>query len=376
MSRRGGLPRLSASLVLVFLALTSKGAETSRGKFSIRWTSTSVEVVGLDSSTPDKSSAWEKIFSIRVSGDPTVPAMLGTYSATPGHLEFRPAFPLEPGLKYTARFFPSQLDSKLPDPVVESEFSLPVRAASPATTVSAVYPTADVLPQNLLKFYLHFSGPMRRGQIYDHIHLLDEKDHPVELPFLEIDEELWNPAMDRLTLFIDPGRIKRGVRPLEEIGPALVEGHRFTLVIDSNWQDAQGRPLQYAFRKSFRAGPPDRRPLQARQWKISPPMSGSADPLRVQFEKPMDEALALRVIQVTDLSGRLLEGTSRLESEERIWTFRPAQAWRAGTYRLVVQATLEDLAGNNMDKAFEVDLFEKVDHAAAPAALKLSFTIK
>ena len=32
----------------------------------------------------------------------------------------------------------------------------------------------------------------------------------IELPFLEIDEELWDPAMMRLTLFIDPGRIKRG----------------------------------------------------------------------------------------------------------------------------------------------------------------------
>ena len=65
---------------------------------------------------------------------------------------------------------------------------------------------------------------MSRGHIYDHIRLLDAQGAPVELPFLEIDEELWNAEMTRLTLFIDPGRIKRGVKPLEEIGPSLVAG--------------------------------------------------------------------------------------------------------------------------------------------------------
>ena len=65
---------------------------------------------------------------------------------------------------------------------------------------------------------------MQRGHVYDHIHLLGEAGKPVELPFLELDEELWDPEMTRLTIFIDPGRIKRGVRPLEEIGPALEAG--------------------------------------------------------------------------------------------------------------------------------------------------------
>jgi hypothetical protein len=48
------------------------------------------------------------------------------------------------------------------------------------------------------------------------------------------------PDMTRLTLFIDPGRIKRGVAPLEEIGPALHAGKRYTLEIDSGWHDASG----------------------------------------------------------------------------------------------------------------------------------------
>src|SRR5437762_8966838 len=99
---------------------------------------------------------------------------------------------------------------------------------------------------------------MRRGHIYEHIRLLDHAGKDVELPFLEINEELWNPDMTRLTLFIDPGRIKRGVKPLEEVGPALENGKRFTLSIDSAWQDAQGQPLKAGFQKTFRVGPTDR----------------------------------------------------------------------------------------------------------------------
>jgi hypothetical protein len=65
--------------------------------------------------------------------------------------------------------------------------------------------------------------------------------------------------MTRLTLFIDPGRIKRGVLPLEEVGPSLEAGKSYTLVIDREWIDGSGNPLQESFEKTFKVGPPDRR---------------------------------------------------------------------------------------------------------------------
>ena len=50
------------------------------------------------------------------------------------------------------------------------------------TVVEAVYPTAERLPENQLKFYLHFSAPMSRGEAYRRVQLLDEKGKAVELP--------------------------------------------------------------------------------------------------------------------------------------------------------------------------------------------------
>lgn len=242
--------------------------------------------------------------------------------------------------------------------------------------VSHVHPTADALPENLLKFYVHFTGPMSRGNIYDHIRLRDESGKDVELPFLEIDEELWDATMTRLTLIIDPGRIKRGVRPLEEIGPALEAGKSYTLVIGREWRDGAGNPLKESFQKMFKIGPPDRDPPDPSRWKVEAPQAGSRDRLAVVFPESMDHALAQRLIRVTGETGEIAGGKASLEDQERRWTFTPDTVWRRGRYQLIIQTTLEDLAGNNIGKPFEVDLFEGAGRRLSTTTVKLLFEIR
>ncbi|MGH9755277.1 MAG: Ig-like domain-containing protein [Blastocatellia bacterium] len=196
------------------------------------------------------------------------------------------------------------------------------------------------------------------------------------MPFLEIDEELWDSTMTRLTLIIDPGRIKRGVRPLEEIGPALEAGKSYTLVIGSEWRDGAGNPLKESFRKAFKVGPPDREPPDPIRWKIEAPQAGSRDQLAVVFPEPMDHALARRLMRVAVEPGGIVEGKVLLEDQERRWTFTPDNVWRRGRYQIVIQTTLEDLAGNNIGKPFEVDLFEGVERRLSTTTVKLSFEIQ
>jgi len=217
---------------------------------------------------------------------------------------------------------------------------------------------------------------MRGGHIYEHIRLRDEAGKMVEMPFLELDEELWNPGMTRLTLFIDPGRIKREVKPLEDIGPALEAGKRYTLEIDAAWRDNDGLPLRENFRKSFRVSAPDREPASLANWKIKSPKAGTRDALTVDFPEPMDHALALRVIRVANAAGRLVEGTSGLADHETRWNFTPQETWTTGTHQLQVQNTLEDLAGNNIGKAFEVDLMEGVQRRFTNQVVRLSFEVR
>jgi hypothetical protein len=299
---------------------------------------------------------------------PDTPAMAGQYSVEAGVLTFRPQFPPAPGVTYRAIV-------RAGDTSLTADYAVPAVAAGAATNVTHVYPTADVLPENLLKFYIHFSGPMRRGHIYDHIRLIDDSGKPVVLPFLEIDEELWDREMKRLTLFIDPGRIKRGVEPLEDVGPALVAGKRFKLVIDGGWKDATGRPLAKSVEKSFNVAPPDREPPDPWKWKITPPAAGGTAPLTVTFDKPMDHALALRMVRVVDGGGKDVGGDVALDERETRWTFTSSAAWRPGAYSVVVQTTIEDLAGNNIGKPFDVDMADVPRRVESRRTVSLPFRI-
>ena len=305
--------------------------------------------------------------------------MLGVYRVTADTLRFEPQFPLEAGLAYRATFQPDQVPGgKTSDErPISAVLQRPTRRTEPTTVVAQIYPSASILPENLLKFYVHFSAPMSGGRIYEHVHLLNDAGKPVELPFLEIDEELWNPEMTRLTLFIDPGRIKRGVKPLEEVGPALEQGKSYTLIIDPSWKDGAGIPLKESFRKAFRAGSPDRDPPDPARWNILPPKAGTRDPLAIAFPKPMDHALAQRMIQVSLPPGsRVVIGKVSLDQQERRWTFVPDEVWRAGSYQLIVQTRIEDLAGNNIGKAFEVDVFDGVQRRLTNSTVAVPFEVR
>ena len=83
------------------------------------------------------------------------------------------------------------------------------RTGGSTTLVTAVYPSAQVLPENLLRFYIHFSAPMSRGEAYRHVRLLDAAGKAVDLPFLELDQELWDPDGKRFTGFMYHERWRR-----------------------------------------------------------------------------------------------------------------------------------------------------------------------
>jgi hypothetical protein len=307
------------------------------------------------------SGGWPLIFAV-YAADGDAPPMLGVYTIENGSLVFRPRFPLAAGVRARVVFHPPH------GPAIEAVFEARMADLTPATRVRHVYPSTDVLPDNELKFYVFFSAPMQRGEAWLHIHLLDQNSKTVELPFLE--QELWDREGQRLTVLFDPGRIKRGLLPLQEAGPAIEEGKQYTLVVDKEWRDARGAPLQEEFRKSFRAGPADRTPPDTAQWRLSPPRAGTSDALVVDFPKPMDYALLMRLLEVSGVAG-----TVSVDRQETEWRFIPSHPWKPGEYRLVVDTALEDLAGNRIGQAFDVDIFEKVSEHLTSKIISLPFRI-
>ncbi len=279
-----------------------------------------------------------------------LPSLLGTHSVTETELRFTSRFPLSPSAQYRVELAQDLVTGPYHELTVV--FSSLPKKRMPAATVFAVYPSADVLPENLLKFYIYFSAPMSRGEAYERIHLIHDGAE-VESPFLELGEELWDAEQKRFTLFVHPGRIKRGLKPREDSGTPMTEGKEYTLRIDAEWLGADRKPLATLFEKKFRVAGADAQQPDSKQWKIGLPKANSKQPVTLTFDEPLDHAMLSRVISVRGASNALLVGSVSVTAHETVWSFEPIEAWMPGTYSIALATNLEDLVGNSLARPFE-----------------------
>jgi hypothetical protein len=321
-------------------------------------------VVGWNPPRTQPAKGWASVFTV-FTGTAAVPPLLGSYAIEAGSLVFRPSFPLAPGVQYRAVFHPAGGGAP-----VEKSFGEPSGQIAPSARVEQVYPSADVLPSNQLRLYIYFSASMSRGEAGQRIHLLDASGKILPGAFLP-GEELWDPSFHRLTMTFDPGRIKRGLTSNETMGPPIVEGKRYTLVIDRDWPDARGVAMVEGFRKTFRGGPAQRNPPNPKQWRVTAPKAGTSQALIVNFPTPMNYPLLQRMLRVSGV-----QGTVSIDKQETEWRFLPQDPWRGGDYQLIVDIAIEDLAGNHLGQAFDIDVFQHVTEHIATQTISLPFVVR
>jgi hypothetical protein len=251
----------------------------------------------------------------------------------------------------------------------------PAVATEPTTVVTQVYPSGDAVPENLLRMYVEFSAPMGRRSGIEYMKLLNGAGEEIAGAILPLDYEFWSPDHRRFTVFLDPGRVKDGILPNRQAGRPLASGGSMTLVISREWRDENGVPLKEDHRRTFRVAAPDTRPIDTAAWKIQAPPAGSRDVLVVTFPEPLDRGLLMRALGVRRGSA-VVAGEAAVEDHETRWTFTPAAPWAAGGYDLLALDILEDPAGNQIGRAFEVDNFESVDKSPNPQTIRLPFTVR
>lgn len=357
----GPRPPASDTAPRIELNLTGSGSGT-------------VEAVGLpaddlsrlEQRTPTRDE-WTALLRIAVASDAAAvtdrPAVLGTYEITDGALRFTPQFPFDPGQRYDVVLDPSRLptpDGGPPAPwrlrLLETSITVPAPERHARTRVVGVFPSGTEVPENQLRLYIAFSAPMGLAGGSKHVRLLDETGRPVDDAFLPLDVDLWNHDRTRYTVLFDPGRVKRGILPNEEMGRSLIAGRKYTLFVDESWRDAGGQPLAASFRREFRVGPPEEHAVDPATWRLEAPLKRTRDPLIASFPKPLDYALLQRALTVSTLGGERVPGDIRLEAGETRWLFIPQAPWQAGEYQLLASSILEDVAGNRIGRPFEVEV--------------------
>ena len=376
------LPKFGSAAILIMLCLTQaartqdplsvKISDSVRAQLALE-PSPRFELMGIEVGEP---STARELFTIRVfskdSSENQTPAVFGTYQVAGKTVSFVPRFPLSPSVVYEMHLsdeLKKQLNFK-----ENLRFGLPHQTLASTATVAHIFPSASELPENLLKFYVHFSEPMSRGEAYQRIQLF-QGDELVESPFLELGEELWDAEQTRFTLFVHPGRIKRGVKPREDDGPPMQAGKHYTLKISQDWKTAEGLGLAAPMEKKFSVIPPDDQQLNPERWKIETPVKDSRDAVGLAFDEPLDHAMLQRVLTVENYDGQRIEGQSQVAKLEMQWTFTPDQPWRVGRYFIEVATNLEDLCGNSIARPFEVKMQDR--SASQPTTkIAIEFVVK
>ncbi len=275
-------------------------------------------------------------------------AILGSF-----HLEqdlvFEPLIPFSFDTEYALYISGKKISSiRTPDP-----------APGLAPVVVASYPQLDTVPDNLLKIYLQFSQPMREGQSAKYVSLIKNGTDSLRDVFLDLQPELWNENRTVLTLWLDPGRIKRDLQPNLRMGNPLQQKATYELVLSANWQNTKGTPLRQPYRWQFSTTVRDSLSPDPGDWKLAVPDRQTRNPLFIYLGEALDHFLLQESFTIKNEKGNTIKGNWEITDKDRICRFVPSAPWKEGNYSIYIATRLEDLAGNNLNRPFDRDLHDR-----------------
>lgn len=231
-------------------------------------------------------------------------------------------------------------------------------AAGVSPEVVAIYPRANELPENTLKFQIEFNVPMREGDFLQHIQLHSSDGESLSGVFFDNIYELWSNDHRQITILVDPGRVKTGLKENLKRGRAFIAGQEYQLSVLTSWRSLQGDPLQTIYTKTFTAIPEDLESPNVSLIKTSLLKAGSTDLLSITFPEPLDEQQMQDYVRI--VSGKehqppqVVKGKFTIESFGRTLNFVPQIPWETNqVYSLRIDTRLEDLASNNLQAKFD-----------------------
>ncbi len=307
-----------------------------------------------------------QVFLFPQNPDNRIPPIVGSWTKKDDNIYFCPLIPFSKDLTYQARF------PKLPyftfKPVPPKNYTL--------TKLTLIYPSVTQLPENTLKMYLHFSAPMSDGNGYEYLQLIEANGDTITAPFLDLKPLLWNEDRTRLTVWFDPGRVKRELLRNKKMGAPLAQGQNYTLHVSKNWKDANGYSLAEGHRKNIEVMAADRVAPVPKAWTIIAPKANTKAPVIIHFGEALDHALAKKSLTIYTKKGKIVKGDITLKENETQWIFTPLIGWQTNPYRIQIKAALEDLAGNNLNRLFDTDLEKQTSKKQALPYYYIDFRVE
>ncbi|HSF53252.1 MAG TPA: Ig-like domain-containing protein [Algoriphagus sp.] len=359
--------RLSLGLSLIFLctSLLLSCSEKSEREIFILWENE--KAIGLVVPLSLLENFDGTRLTVHLKGEENNPSILGELRENGNEVQFTPLIPFTRGQSYEIMYKGSSIGT----------VSIPVLAESEANlAVLEIYPTQDSLPENQLKFFIQFSKPMREGNSLAQVTLLNSNQDTLKGAFLDLQPELWNEDQTLLTLWLDPGRIKRDLIPNLEMGAPLEMGKSYRLIISDQWKGRSGGNLAQSYTKDFTVTSRDSISPSPTSWTLEIPKAGTIEAVKFNFSETLDFSLLNEVFTIKDDENQPISGKWTIGTEEKSIQFIPENPWKKGKYILQIESRLEDLAGNNLNRLFETDLLNPSKTAVESDFKRLEFEIK
>lgn len=303
--------------------------------------------------------------SLKVRISTETESVLGTSEEEDGRIVFTPVVPFTGGLSYLIRYGHHDI----------ATFNVPFDTTYSDPELLGIYPSSDTVPENLLKMYFTFSEPMMEGKSASQVFVIRNETDTLRNVFLDLTPELWNAESTVLTLWIDPGRVKRDLIPNKMLGKPIEQSSNYKVVVERHWRSQQGARTKKDYLKLVHVGKRDDEMPSVDKWRIRAPKSETFDTLYVEFNESIDFKLMTDAIHVIDSERRLLDCVKLPGRHEKMLLIVPITNWKQGIYSLMVEPRLEDLAGNNLTRLFDRDLLQEPGEPGDVGSREISFSI-
>jgi len=290
--------------------------------------------------------------------------VLGKVIIAQEKLQFIPLIPFGWGQKYTLVY----------NNIIEY-FTLTIPEHYEFLKVTNVYPSSERIPSNILKWYIKFSKPINTTLIYKYIHFIQASGDTLSRAILPLENALISDNNTLLTVWIEPGRQKRGLGPNEQLGSVFSTNQNYQLRISRELKDQQGVSMLQYFRHRFLIKEADRIQPNINNWNIRIPNINTISSLLIECNESLDYGSSLNNIQIVDKDHKEILGQWQLTDEEKTISFTPSKIWKKGNYYILFNPNIEDLSGNNLYRLFDNEVHNVSSKTERQISYTLTFTI-
>ena len=234
-------------------------------------------------------------------------------------------FPTAPGVTYRV----SLPAARLGEASRRSSVAGAARAEKAPSTVGSACAGRDVVPENLLKFYVEF-WPRWAGARRTSACGCSTQRGGRRLAVPGAGRGTLGPQRNPAHPAVRPGQDQNGSEAARRAGARVGAGESYTLMIDP--AGATPRGTLSARVSASRSGPGRGRLDAARpsSWKLDPPTAVTREPLPNAVSRTSRPRDAGDGWSVADRAGGPVAGSVEVGADETSWAFTPENAWRVG----------------------------------------------